>query len=33
MTERESYVHEWIEQLSVQHKELGGFAICPYASG
>ena len=33
MTERESYVHEWIEQVSKKHKELGGFAICPYASG
>ena len=33
MTERESYVHEWIEQVSIKHKELGGFAICPYASG
>ena len=33
MTERESYVHQWIEQVSIKHKELGGFAICPYASG
>ena len=33
MSERESYVQEWIEQVSKKHKELGGFAICPYASG
>ena len=33
MTERESIVHDWIKQVSVKHEELGGFAVCPYASG
>lgn len=32
MTEREAYVHEWIDELSESREELGGFSVCPYAS-
>jgi hypothetical protein len=32
MTEKEAYIHEWIQEVSKKRSELGGFAICPYAS-
>jgi hypothetical protein len=32
MTEKEAYIHQWIEELSKSREELGGFSICPYAS-
>ena len=32
MTEKEAYVHEWIQEVSKEHEQLGGFAVCPYAS-
>jgi hypothetical protein len=32
MTEKEAYIHEWIAEVSKQRLELGGFAVCPYAS-
>jgi hypothetical protein len=32
MTEKEAYIHEWIEQVSTPKDELGGFSVCPYAS-
>ena len=32
MSEREAYIHEWIRQVSKERPELGGFAVCPYAS-
>ena len=33
MTEREAYIHEWIKELATPKSELGGFSVCPYASG
>jgi hypothetical protein len=33
MTEKEAYIHEWIKQVSSPKNQLGGFAVCPYASG
>lgn len=33
MTEKEAYIHEWINQVSTPKDELGGFPVCPYASG
>jgi hypothetical protein len=33
MTEKEAYIHEWIKQVSTPKDKLGGFAVCPYASG
>jgi hypothetical protein len=30
---KEAHIREWIRKLAVLHPELGGFAICPYASG
>ena len=33
MTEKEAYIHEWIKQVSSPKDKLGGFAVCPYASG
>ena len=32
MSEKEAYIHEWIRQVSKNRPELGGFAVCPYAS-
>jgi hypothetical protein len=32
MTEKEAYIHEWIGEVSKKRPELGGFAVCPYAS-
>lgn len=32
MTEKEAYIHEWIKEVSKVRLELGGFAVCPYAS-
>lgn len=32
MTEREIYVRNWIEKVSVIREELKGFSICPFAS-
>ena len=32
MSEKEAYIHEWIRQVSKERPELGGFAVCPYAS-
>ena len=33
MTEGEAYIHEWIKELATPKSELGGFSVCPYASG
>jgi hypothetical protein len=32
MSEKEAYIHKWIQKVSKNRPELGGFAICPYAS-
>lgn len=32
MTEKEAYIHKWIQQVSKNRQEIGGFAVCPYAS-
>jgi hypothetical protein len=32
MTEKEAYIHKWIKEVSKTRVELGGFAVCPYAS-
>jgi len=32
MTEKEAYIHEWIREVSKSKPELGGLAVCPYAS-
>lgn len=32
MTEKEAYIHTWIGEVSKNRPELGGFAVCPYAS-
>jgi hypothetical protein len=32
MTDKEAYIHEWIEEVSKSRPELDGFSICPYAS-
>ena len=32
MTEKEAYIHEWIQEVSKGRPELNGFAVCPYAS-
>jgi len=32
MTEKEAYIQEWIQEVSKSRPELGGFAVCPYAS-
>jgi len=32
MTEKEAYIYEWIAEVSASREELGGFAVCPYAS-
>lgn len=32
MSEKEAYIHEWIAEVSKKRIELGGFAVCPYAS-
>jgi hypothetical protein len=32
MTEKEAYIHEWIREVSKTRPELGGLAVCPYAS-
>lgn len=33
MTEKEAYIHEWVREVSAPRDQLGGFAVCPYASG
>ena len=30
--DREAHIREWIAKVSVLRPELGGFAVCPYAS-
>jgi hypothetical protein len=30
--DKEAYIREWIRKVSVLRPELGGFAVCPYAS-
>jgi len=30
---QEAHIREWIRKLAVLRPELGGFAVCPYASG
>lgn len=32
MTEKETYIHEWIREVSKQRPELNGLSVCPYAS-
>ena len=32
MTEKEAYIHEWIQEVSKSRPKLNGFAVCPYAS-
>ena len=32
MSEKEDYIWEWISEVSEKRIELGGHAICPYAS-
>jgi len=32
MTEKEAYIREWASNVAKERKELGGFAVCPYAS-
>jgi hypothetical protein len=32
MSEQETYIREWISEVSEKRIELGGGAICPYAS-
>lgn len=32
MTEKEEYIYEWIAEVSKSREDLGGFAVCPYAS-
>ena len=29
----EAHIRDWIRRLAVLRPELGGFAVCPYASG
>jgi hypothetical protein len=31
--DKEAHIREWIRKLAVLRPELGGFAVCPYASG
>ena len=31
--DKEAIIREWIRRLAVLRPELGGFAVCPYASG
>ena len=33
MTEKEAYINEWIKEISTPKDKLGGFSVCPYASG
>jgi len=33
MTEKEAYIHEWIQKISTPKDELNGLSVCPYASG
>jgi hypothetical protein len=30
--DREAHIREWIRKVSILRPELGGFAVCPYAS-
>jgi hypothetical protein len=30
--DKEAYIREWIRKVSILRPELGGFAVCPYAS-
>lgn len=32
MTEKEAYINEWVDEVSKEREELGGFSVCPYAS-
>lgn len=32
MSEKEAYIRKWIEEISKNKPELGGFDVCPYAS-
>jgi tRNA/tmRNA/rRNA uracil-C5-methylase (TrmA/RlmC/RlmD family) len=32
MSEKEAYIRKWIQEVSKNRLELGGFAVCPYAS-
>lgn len=32
MTEKEAYIRKWAADVAKERKELGGFALCPYAS-
>lgn len=32
MSDKEVYIQEWIEEVSKERGELGGFSVCPYAS-
>lgn len=31
MSEKEAYIRKWIQEVSKNRPELGGFAVCPYA--
>jgi len=33
MTEKEAYVRKWAASIAKEREELGGFSVCPYASG
>lgn len=33
MNEKEAYILEWAKDLAKEREELGGFSVCPYASG
>jgi hypothetical protein len=33
MTEKEAYIYEWAAEVAKEREELGGFSVCPYASG
>lgn len=30
--DKEAHIREWIRKVSILRPELGGFAVCPYAS-
>lgn len=32
MTEKEVYIQKWIGEVAKNRPEMGGFAVCPYAS-
>lgn len=33
MNEKEAYILEWAKEVAKEREELGGFSVCPYASG